>query len=72
MMTEIIERTIYEVNGQTFDTRAAAEDFVREQRAIDTFSCFICQESNFCQADVNNFACFLAGNWNRLKQFVDG
>lgn len=70
-MTEIAQRTVWEVDGRQFDTEAAAQAHVRRGGHIAAVADFLFGYTNLQRDDSDDTAAALVDHWSTLRAIME-
>lgn len=70
-MTEITQRTVWEVDGQQFDTEAAAQAHVCHNVCIAGVAAFLFGYTNLQRNDSDDAAALIVEHWDTLRAIME-
>lgn len=70
-MTEITQRTVWEVDGQQFDTENAAKAHVRRQVAVSELAELLFRKSNLARCEAADAAAAIDALWMEISIIMD-
>lgn len=70
-MKEIKQRTVWEVDGQQFDTENAAKAHVRRQVAVGELAELLFRKSNLARCEAADAAAAIVALWVEISIIMD-